>query len=390
VPRVSVIIPTYNRADMVGDAIQSVLDQTYSDWELIVVDDGSTDNTGDVVARYEDERIRHIHQANRKLPGARNTGIRAAHGELIAFLDSDDLFLPRKLAQQVAFLDAHPEVGLVAGGHVEVDRQLRLLREVAPWHSQTGLGLADWLYSCPFVPSAVLVQRAWPEKVGLFDETMRYVEDWDLWLRLAAAGCQMAWLHDLVCAYRFHGSNMVRDVRPMQAGILKVLDKFYERQDLHEDVLRLHDRAYAHAYLGAAARAYAASAVEDGRAWLGTALALDSSLLAGNPPRFLDILASFAQTPLVENGLVFIRTVVRNLPDTPLILAWSPRRATGLYRAVAAFDAYQRGEYRKVPMRVAAALVTDPRWLRNRGLLAITSRALIRLARHSGPEATCG
>ena len=102
-PKVSVIIPTYNRADMVGDAIQSVIDQTYHSWELIIVDDGSQDNTSEVVAQFSDPRIRYIYQENKKLPAARNTGIRASSGEYLVFLDSDDLFMPDKLRAQESF-----------------------------------------------------------------------------------------------------------------------------------------------------------------------------------------------------------------------------------------------------------------------------------------------
>ncbi|TLN28536.1 glycosyltransferase family 2 protein, partial [bacterium] len=110
-PRVSVIIPSYNRADMVMDAVNSVLRQTFADWELIVVDDGSQDNTREVIAAVRDERVRYIYQDNQGLPGARNSGIRAARGEYVAFLDSDDVFLPHKLAVQVTAMDARPELG---------------------------------------------------------------------------------------------------------------------------------------------------------------------------------------------------------------------------------------------------------------------------------------
>lgn len=380
-PTVSVIIPTYNRADMVSDAIESVIAQSCADWELIVVDDGSTDNTPQVVGAFNDTRIKYLYQPNKGLPGARNTGIRASSGACVAFLDSDDLFLPGKLQQQAAFLAAHPDVGLVAGGHIEVDRTLRPLRKVEPWHGQPELGVEQWLLGCPFITCSVLVRRSWLDMVGLFDEDMRYVEDWDLWLRLAAAGCPMAWLREPVCLYRFHGSNTVRNVRPMQAGLLRMLDKFYVQPDLNEEALRLRRPAYANAYLNAAARAYAAGAVEDGRTWLSAAFELDPTLLAGDPPRFLNSLASFALIPLVEDGPAFMTAVVRNLPAVYDIRAWSLRRANSLYRTVAAFDAYQRGDYRRVTANAFAALIADPRWLRNRGLLAITGRALFRSLR---------
>ena len=235
-PKVSVIIPTYNRADLVGHAIQSVLDQTYADWETIVVDDGSTDNTRNVVSAFTDHRIRYIYQDNAKLPGARNAGIRAGTGEYVAFLDSDDRFLPDKLERQVAALERHPEAGLVASGSIEVDSQGKPLRTLRPWLFQPQLTWQDWLYHCPFAPSDVLVQRDWLIRVGLFDVQQHYVEDWDLWLRMSFAGCPMLWEPATLCLRTVHEGSMVRNAAAMTAGMFRLLDKFFAQPDLPEAV----------------------------------------------------------------------------------------------------------------------------------------------------------
>ena len=120
-PVVSAIIPTYNFGRFLGEAIQSVLDQTFTDFELIVVDDGSTDDTREVVGSFNDSRIRYIYQENRGLPAARNTGIKASRGEYIAFLDSDDIWLTQNLELKVKSLDSHPDAGLVCSDGYNFD-----------------------------------------------------------------------------------------------------------------------------------------------------------------------------------------------------------------------------------------------------------------------------
>lgn len=375
--QVSVIIPTYNRADMIGDAIRSVLDQTYGNWELIVVDDGSTDDTRAVVAGFNDPRTHYVFQQNRGLPAARNTGIRAAQGIYIAFLDSDDCFLPQKLAWQVAALDAEPDTGLVASGYIETDAMLQPLREVASWHAHPELSTPQWLQTCPFISSSVLVRRAWLERVGLFDEDMRYIEDWDLWLRLAHAGCRMRWVERIVSCYRFHGSNMVRDTTRMRDGMIRMLDKFYAQTALPDELLALRDRAYASIHLSAAARAYAAQDWQTGKESLGRALQFDSRLLEGIPPSFLSSLASSALSPAVDDGSVFMAGVAANLPEMKSLRRWSRREALGVYRGVTAFDRYSRGQYGPAFVNGVRALLSYRGWWRQRGLLSITLRSLL-------------
>ena len=191
-PNVSVIVPTYNRADLLPQALASVLGQSYGDFELLVVDDGSTDNTADVVARIGDARIITIAQEHSGLPAVgRNTGMRWAAGPFIAFLDSDDLWLPDKLVQQVALMEANPALGLsYTNCYRFTDDPTRheptpLLR---PQDMLSGDAF-DQLYGRPKIPNlTVMIRSAVVADVGYFDEDpqLKANEDYEYWLRIAA------------------------------------------------------------------------------------------------------------------------------------------------------------------------------------------------------------
>jgi glycosyltransferase involved in cell wall biosynthesis len=184
VPRVSVIIPTYNRAALVQDAVAAVLAQTYRDFELLVVDDGSTDGTREVLAAWGGEiRVLRL-PARRGVSGARNAGIVAARGEWLAFLDSDDLWLPEKLARQMAFVQAHPQFLLSQTEETWVRRGVR----VNPPRTHKKEGGRIFLRSlerCLVSPSAVVLHRGLLDAHGGFDEDLPAAEDYDLWLRLS-------------------------------------------------------------------------------------------------------------------------------------------------------------------------------------------------------------
>ncbi len=180
---VSVIIPTYNRAAWVKEAEASVLAQTYRDFELLVVDDGSTDATLEALAPWRrDLRLLRL-SARRGVSAARNLGIASARGQWLAFLDSDDLWLPEKLARQMEFLAAHPEILLCQTDEIWVRRGVR----VNP--PQTHRKAGGWIFPeslkrCLVSPSAVILHRRLIERFGGFDERLPAAEDYDLWLRL--------------------------------------------------------------------------------------------------------------------------------------------------------------------------------------------------------------
>lgn len=186
-PYVSVIIPTYNRANLLSKSIQSVLNQTYTNFELIIVDDGSNDHTEDAVKNFEDERIRYIrHDKNKGLAGARNTGIRFSKGELLSFQDDDDEWLPNKLEKEIKVLKkSDSNVGVVYSGLCKIDGDKKTYWP-EPMHTLREGNLHNELIKGNFVHSLTLIRRSCFEKVGLYDEDLRALEDWELYIRISA------------------------------------------------------------------------------------------------------------------------------------------------------------------------------------------------------------
>ena len=181
---VSVIIPTFNRARRVVRAISSVLNQTFTDYEAIVVDDGSNDETPDALSQFL-QHIKYIsHAKNYGVSAARNTGIRASRSALIAFLDSDDYWLPEKLAAQVQFFRQNPRAVACQTGEIWIRNGLRVnprKKHLKP----SGDIFTPSLKLCLVSPSAVMLKRSLLDEVGLFDEDLPACEDYDLWLRIS-------------------------------------------------------------------------------------------------------------------------------------------------------------------------------------------------------------
>ena len=218
-PKVSVVLPTYNSAHFLGTAIQSVLGQTFQDWELIVVDDGSTDNTRDVVAAFLDPRIRYVHQENRGAPAALNAGLRLARGAYVAFLGADDRWLAQKLALQVAQLDGLPlKVAMVyADLHlVSLEDNTVLGRFLDGREPPRGRVLSQLVRTeGSFIhPCASLIRREVFDRVGLFDESLKTHEDWDLWIRIATV-YEVEALDIPLAVYGRRPSQLTKDVRQM-------------------------------------------------------------------------------------------------------------------------------------------------------------------------------
>jgi glycosyltransferase involved in cell wall biosynthesis len=203
-PNVSVIIPTYNRAYILPEAVESVLSQTYADFELIIVDDGSTDETASMVGGFGDQRIRFFqHDRNRGVAAARNTGLAEAQGVFVAFFDSDDIWMAEKLSVQIAFLEGHPEVGGVFSDLVWVsgDRKVQSMLRTYPGFSrllrerQREIDVVfsqHAIYACLLEEMPVKLQattlrrdRVW--EAGPFEESWRSGEDWEFLLRFSRA-----------------------------------------------------------------------------------------------------------------------------------------------------------------------------------------------------------
>ena len=182
-PQVSVIIPTYNRGWILKEAVESILTQDYKDFELIVVDDGSTDNTSEVLAPYGND-IRIFFQKNKGVSAARNRGITEASGQYIAFLDSDDLWLPRKLSTQINFFNQMPDALICQTEEIWI-RNGRRVNPKKRHKKLSGMIFEPSLELCLVSPSAVMIRRSLFDRVGEFDVTLPACEDYDLWLRIS-------------------------------------------------------------------------------------------------------------------------------------------------------------------------------------------------------------
>ena len=182
-PLVSVIIPTYNRGWIIQEAIDSVLDQDFSDYELIVVDDGSGDNTLEILGAYG-KAIAVLHQSNKGVSAARNRGIAEASGRLIAFLDSDDLWLPGKLATQVKFFEENADALINQTQEIWIRNGLRV-NPKKRHHKFSGMIFERSLALCLVSPSAAMLKKNLFDTVGVFDEHLPACEDYDLWLRIS-------------------------------------------------------------------------------------------------------------------------------------------------------------------------------------------------------------
>jgi glycosyltransferase involved in cell wall biosynthesis len=192
--KISVIIPTYNYGEFICDSIESVINQTYKDFEIIVVDDGSTDNTPEVVKKYKD-RVSYIYKENEGPSSARNYGIKNAKGEYLCFLDSDDIFLPEKLELQAKYMEDHRDdnIGLIYSDYYCVSRKLKIIDYYESIGFSSQIEAIKYLFNYNYInTSTVMIPKTCIDRIGIFNEKYRYLEDYDLWLRL---GCNYKFLY---------------------------------------------------------------------------------------------------------------------------------------------------------------------------------------------------
>lgn len=221
-PRVSAIIPVYNAWDYIRATVDSVLAQTYSEVEVVVVDDASTDGTADILKAYGDA-ITYLRQENTGVSAARNRAIRASTGELLAFIDHDDLWYPTKLERQVALFQARPDLGLVYSNCEYINGRGDPRGEyLAPGRQHRGRVLAVLFLDC-FVPLlTAVVRRDVFDEVGEFNRRWSIAEDYDLFLRVAER-YEVDFVDAPLAGYRVHGENASRDVRRMRREEIEVI-----------------------------------------------------------------------------------------------------------------------------------------------------------------------
>ncbi|MBD2771530.1 glycosyltransferase [Iningainema tapete] len=252
-PNVSVIIPTYKRANLVSQAIESVLAQTYTDYEIIVVNDGSPDRTKEVLAKFE-HKIIAIHQENQGVSAARNTGIKAAAGKYIAFLDDDDMWLANKLEKQIACLESNPKIGLVYSDMFYFNEDGVLPNTWGQANPTPPVQECWLLFVRNFIPTpSVVVRRECLEQVGLFDETLATCEDYDLWLRIIEKW-SVHFLNEPLVYYRRSSTNSLQsnEERQLICWLLVKEKAFHRNVGLQKLPLMVLDQCFFNGYLSLA------------------------------------------------------------------------------------------------------------------------------------------
>lgn len=247
---VSVVIPTYNRAKYLKDAIASVLEQDYQHIELIVVDDGSTDNTKEIVHQFtENEHIKitYIYQSNQGAQAARNKGYELAKGEYLVFFDSDDLWKKEKLSKQILFLEAHPDYGMVYSNCDFIqngENKDDFFTIEKPYSGE----IFEQLILANFIPSQTpMLRKSVFEKSERFDESLSKLsgQDWDLWLNLSLI-TKIGYVDEILASYRLHESNMTGNPERRLKGQLTVVDKYYNKINFDK---QLYSKAKKQIYL---------------------------------------------------------------------------------------------------------------------------------------------
>ena len=258
---VGVIIPVFNRTGYLGETIRSVLAQSYDGWQLMVVDDGSSEDVSAVLAQFDDERIRLARQENQGNAAARNTGIEQTASEYVICLDSDDVWHGEMLADSVRILELEPTVDVVYTQRQLIDAKGVLMPGPPAPGPYEGEILDALLMGYPILPSSALVRRSCFERWGMFTPGL---DDWDLWLRWAAQGCSFRHLERPLLNYRIHDQNFNLDWDKRCETHMAILDRFYASGFVTREAKLKENRVYANQHLYFCEMAWRAGRNEDG------------------------------------------------------------------------------------------------------------------------------
>jgi glycosyltransferase involved in cell wall biosynthesis len=252
---VSVIIPTYNCGEYIVEAIDSILNQTYKNYEIIVVDDGSTDETKKRLEKYNNKEITYIYQENKGISVARNRGIKASTGELIAFLDADDMWLPEKLERQINIFKNFPQTGLLGCGYYRIDKTGERIEESSAGNYADKESLLNDLMVRNVIAgsgSGVLIKKECLDRVGLFDESFRSIEDRDMWFRIVKI-YESRFVNEHLVIIRTRNHSLSKNVKMMKCNQKKFIQKHLKRESLARK-----NKSYSYVYLDAAREYYGA------------------------------------------------------------------------------------------------------------------------------------
>jgi glycosyltransferase involved in cell wall biosynthesis len=272
-PKVSVIIPTYNSARYLGDAVDSVLAQSFTDFEVLVIDDGSTDDTASLMCQYSSP-VRYIRQENGGVSRARNRGIDESSGRYVAFLDADDTWHRNKLERQLSALDQNCDYQACYSAFTIGDNDLSPLETRRS--KRCGSTIEDLLLRGNVVgtPSTVLCDRSLFKVTGGFDPETSQCADWDMWVRLASQ-TNFLYLDESLVTYRQHDANMSRNAGLLERDSVRVLEKGFAMSELTEEQRGRRRAAFARNYMVVAGTYFQAKLYRDFARCAARAISMD-------------------------------------------------------------------------------------------------------------------
>ena len=387
-PLVSAIIPTYNRASYVCQAIESALAQAYDNVEIVVVDDGSTDDTRSALAPCEG-RIRYIYQENQGVSAARNTGIAASTGDHIAFLDSDDIWLPGKLTHQMSFMVAHPEVGMVASHAIAIDRGGTVLtgEALCPYQGEGYVSIETNVLSSPLPIDTLIVRRDCLPTPHAFTPGVPFGEDWEMCLRIGSR-YPIWFIARPLAGIRFHNSNVTAPLANQQQidtklqSRLGVIDRVFSGLPVvQQPPFALRAKAEAREYAEAAVGAYFNRDYDVAAYRFTRAATLDPSTWRASR-ELLNLIVNSATSVYQRRGeqdtLAFLQGIMLHLPseyhDTHR-LTQKAQAITQIFTI--GFDLSRMGHSRHAIKSILQGLAKRPAYLSNIGVLSVLTRSFV-------------
>ncbi len=346
VSKVSVIVPSYNMGMYIRDAIDSVLEQKYPNVEVLVVDDGSTDNTRDIVGEYQDPSVHYIHQENAGLSAARNTGMQNARGKYLVFLDSDDALCPGSIFLLVDVLEANPLVSMVAGNSMRTDEEWHIYYK---FERPAGVVRPTQLFVENLFPvNAAMLRKSSADQVGKFDESLKGGEDWDFFCRLMLEGGIIYYLPRYTCFYRFFPDSMSANPERQTNALLQVIEKTFNHDNMPIALQSMRPIAEARAMLSGATKAYQAEMGELGKDFLELAIDKNPLLVDKNCRMLLRHFLYASRVIPNPKKRKYFRRILRNLPPSARRLRAHWRKIPFLLEKESVNLLIDRREYGKV------------------------------------------
>lgn len=312
-PKVSIIIPAYKGADILPEALQSILDQTYQNFEIIVVDDASPDHTAELFNPTPDPRVKYIVQEkNLGARAARKVGIHASSGELVAFLDQDDLYHPEKLQSHVEYFREHPNVGMTYNAHFSIVDSIEFIRDICRPPRQ--LSLKDIVKGFPVAPSDMVLHREWARPEYMEGPWGNSGGEIVLLGRLIYDGCKLGYVDRALNYRRFHSSRIYQNLSGNCESELKCLEIIFSDPRCPADVLLERSLSPVFLYLYWGSRAFAQGQLELGRDYYSKALRLNPSIIEGSPSPLMECLFDFVLEDDTCNHRDLLQKILSSVP----------------------------------------------------------------------------